>query len=127
MGLTEADLSIVITDDASIRELNETWRGRDEATDVLSFSQLEGEGPGPLGGRRVLGDVVISIETASSQAETAGHSLDEEVQRLLVHGVLHLVGYDHERGDAEARRMQAEERRLLGLLAKSDRGPERLR
>lgn len=124
MDSTEADLSILITDDASIRELNARWRGRDAATDVLSFSQLEGEGPSITGGPRVLGDVVISMETAARQAEAAGLSLDEEVQRLLIHGVLHLVGYDHERGEADAHRMQAEEGRILGLLAEADRQSE---
>lgn len=71
-----------------------------------------------------MGDVVISMETAARQARAAGLSLDEEVQRLLIHGVLHLVGYDHERGEADAHRMQAEERRILGLLAETDRQSE---
>jgi probable rRNA maturation factor len=110
---TGADLSVVLTSDDQIRELNREWRGKDRATDVLSFSQIEGEGPAA---RRVLGDVVISLDTAARQAAELGHDLEHEVSRLLVHGVLHLLGYDHERGGAAARRMEAEEKRLWELL-----------
>ena len=117
LGYRDAELSIVLTDDASIREINRTWRQKDKATDVLSFSQLEGEPVGPGDAEAaVLGDVIISTDTALRQAEHAGHSLDAELQRLLVHGVLHLLGHDHVHGGAQARRMKAEERRLLALL-----------
>lgn len=106
-----------MTDDAAIREINRTWRHKDKATDVLSFSQVEGE-PAPPGTRHVvLGDVIISMDTAQRQAEAIGHSLDDEVQRLLVHGILHLLGHDHVHGGHQARRMKLEEQRLLGILA----------
>ena len=118
LGSTDAELSILLTGDEEIRELNRDWRDKDRATDVLSFSQVEGEGPA---GARVLGDVVISMDTAARQAEELGHDLEHEVARLLVHGVLHLLGHDHVRGGSSARKMRAEEKRLLALLGLDDR------
>lgn len=120
LDLTDADLSIVLTDDETIRALNRDWRGKDRATDVLSFSQVEGEGP-TMGGPRMLGDVVISMETAARQAQMADRTLDAEICHLLVHGVLHLLGHDHVRGGAQARRMKAEERRVVARIAEADR------
>ncbi len=114
LGLTRAELSLVLLDDEGIAELNRRYRGREGPTDVLSFSLLEGrhaEFRGPL-----LGDVVIGIDTAARSAADRGVSLDEELLRLLVHGVLHLLGHDHQEV-AEARRMRAAERRLLARLA----------
>lgn len=108
-----SELSIALVDDETIRCLNDTWRGRDEATDVLSFSLLDGAAAEHRG--RLLGDVVISLETAARQARARRRSLDEEVTRLLTHGVLHLLGHDHEQDD-DARRMAAEERRLWRAL-----------
>jgi rRNA maturation RNase YbeY len=110
----EAELSVTLVDDPAIAELNARYRGRPGATDVLSFSLLEG----PHAERRgaLLGDVVISLETAERQARRAGRSLDDEVLRLLIHGALHLVGHDHEDA-AEARAMRAEERRVRRALA----------
>jgi rRNA maturation RNase YbeY len=115
IGFGRAELSIALVDDASIAELNGRWRGRAGPTDVLSFSLLEGEFPDHRGG--MLGDVVISVETAAREAARRHRSLDEIVTRLLVHGVLHLVGYDHEEED-EARRMAAEERRVRRMLVR---------
>jgi len=109
LGCADAELSVALVDDAAIRQLNRSWRGRDRATDVLSFSLLEGEHDDRRG--RLLGDVVISVETAARQARSRHRSLDDTLARLLVHGLLHVVGHDHERPD-EARRMAAEERRL---------------
>ncbi len=109
-----SELSVALVDDAEMAELNGRFRGRRRATDVLSFSLLEGE-HSERGGA-LLGDVVIGLETAARQARRAGRSLDDELARLLVHGVLHLVGHDHER-PAERRAMQAEERRLWRAIA----------
>jgi probable rRNA maturation factor len=95
--------------DVEIRELNRDYRDKNRATDVLSFSLVEGEWSGFRG--TMLGDVVISIETAARQARARHRSLNEEVTRLLIHGILHLLGHDHEE-DEEARTMRAEERRL---------------
>jgi rRNA maturation RNase YbeY len=97
-------------DDAAIAGLNRCYRGRRGPTDVLSFSLLEGEAAEHRGA--LLGDVVIGIEAAARQARG---TLDDEVARLLVHGVLHLLGHDHERA-AQARAMRAEERRLWRAL-----------
>jgi probable rRNA maturation factor len=114
LGEGDSELSIALVDDAAIRALNAQWRGLSRATDVLSFSQLEGDFADRRG--RLLGDVVISVETAAAQAAERHRSLDETVTRLLIHGVLHLLGHDHETDD-EARRMRAEERRLWRVIA----------
>jgi probable rRNA maturation factor len=104
-----SELSVALVDDEEIKRLNTTYRGVARPTDVLSFSLLEGA----HGERRgsLLGDVVIGVETAARRARRARRSLDEEVARLLIHGTLHLLGYDHERIE-DARAMRAEERRL---------------
>jgi probable rRNA maturation factor len=104
-----SELSIALVDDAEIAQLNTEYRGKWRPTDVLSFSLLEGEHGGHRG--KLLGDVVISVETAAAQSAARRRGLDEEVARLLIHGVLHLLGHDHERDD-EARLMEAEQRRL---------------
>ena len=100
----DAEISLTFTDDDAIRELNLEARGKDSATDVLSFPMLEQDDDGTLiiydedivDGRVLLGDIVISAERAASQAEEYGHSLVREMCFLAVHSVLHLLGYDHE-------------------------------
>jgi probable rRNA maturation factor len=114
LRLGEAELSIVLCDDAFIHPLNRDHRGKDKPTDVLSFSQREGEGADPED--MLLGDIIISVETAARQAEERGHGIAHELRVLIVHGILHLLGHDHE-DDDEAEVMEAEERRLLALLA----------
>ncbi|MDE0910504.1 MAG: rRNA maturation RNase YbeY [bacterium] len=109
LGHAKSDLSVGLVGDVEIRELNRDYRDKNRATDVLSFSLVEGEWSGFRG--TMLGDVVISIETAARQARARHRSLNEEVTRLLIHGILHLLGHDHEE-DEEARTMRAEERRL---------------
>jgi probable rRNA maturation factor len=106
---SKSELSIAIVTDDEIAALNSEHRGKRSATDVLSFSLLEGEHNDQRG--KLLGDVVIGIETAARQARAAHRSLDEEVARLLIHGILHLLGWDHEES-AEAKLMRREERRL---------------
>jgi len=112
-----AGLSIVITDDRAVRDLNRRFLGPDEPTDVLSFPMKE-ERPfvTSSAGARQLGDVVIAFPTAARQAGRAGHSVDDELAHLLVHGILHILGYDHERPGQE-RRMRAREDELLGRAA----------
>ena len=106
---TRSELSIALVDDPSIAELNRDHRAISGPTDVLSFSLFEGDHAGYRGA--MLGDVVISVDTAARQARRRRHTLDDEVARLLIHGVLHLLGHDHAESD-EARVMRAEERRL---------------
>lgn len=112
-GQAGAELSIALVDDPSIGELNARYRGKPRPTDVLSFSLVEGEFAERRG--RLLGDVVISVETAARQARERRRGLDDTIAKLLVHGVLHLLGHDHEEDD-EARRMLAEERRIWRAL-----------
>jgi len=114
LACPDAELSITLADDAEIAELNRSFRDRAGPTDVLSFSLLEGEHADFRGG--LLGDVVLGVEVAARQAEERGASLDEELARLLIHGVLHLLGHDHQAPD-EARRMRSEERRLWRVIA----------
>lgn len=101
------EVSVLLTDDAGIQELNRAYRGQDRPTDVLSFSQREGD-PMP-GEENLLGDIVVSIERAREQADRFGHSQEREVGFLAVHGLLHLLGYDHEEPDEEAVMMQLAE------------------
>lgn len=109
----EAELSISLIDDDLMAAMNERFRERVGPTDVLSFSLLEGEHAEHRGG--MLGDVVLDLEVAERQAREQGHSLDDELLRLLIHGTLHLLGHDHEE-EAEARVMQAREQELWGRL-----------
>ena len=114
IGRSRSVLSIALVDDESIAELNAQWRDKPRATDVLSFSLIEGDFADHRGG--MLGDVVISVETAAEQAHDRHRSLDETICHLLVHGVLHLIGHDHEKDD-EAKVMAAEERRVKREIA----------
>lgn len=120
-GVSDCQLSVVITDDAEIHALNRQYADEDKPTDVLSFSQEEGEEFAAIPDEaRRLGDVIISLETAERQAAEAGHDLDAEVAHLLTHGVLHLLGYDHAEPDEE-REMRERERAVLakaGIEAK---------
>ena len=115
MGKAEDELSILITDDEEIQDLNRRFRGIDHTTDVLSFPQGDGvPGTGSPGGC-VLGDVVISMDRAEAQSVEFGVSVEEELSRLLIHGALHLMGFDHETGDEDADRMsKIEEKYVTG-------------
>lgn len=114
-----AELSVCLVDDAHIQELNRRYRGKDCPTDVLSFPQWEWQGePREATGDpavTLLGDVVISLETAARQAEEFGHSLQREVAFLVVHGVLHLLGHEHETAAGEERMRALEEEVLQAL------------
>ena len=114
VGCTSVELSILFVDDKGIHTLNREYRKKDKPTDVLSFPMREGEF-GDLN-PDLLGDVVISLDTAKRQAEERGEALEEELNFLLTHGILHLLGFDHEGTPSEARRMQAKEKELMGLL-----------
>jgi len=110
----ETELSITIVGDRTIRRLNRDYLGKDRSTNVISFPQQEGEHPALS---QVLGDVVISADTADREAQTAGWNGYERLIFLLLHGILHLNGYDHERsGEAEARKMRRKELQIWKLL-----------
>jgi probable rRNA maturation factor len=121
--LARAEVSVLLADDACVRRLNAAWRGRDRATNVLSFPTFERvretpparppEGPVPLG------DVVLALETVRAEAEAAGKPLAAHVSHLVVHGCLHLLGYDHQ-DDADALLMEGLERSALGRLEIAD-------
>lgn len=111
-GLEGIEVSVYLTDDESIRLLNKNFRGKDKATDVLSFVYDE-----QVEGYKLLGEIVISIDTAERQSRELGHSLEEEIKRLLVHGFVHLLGYDHELGEMEERQFMELERKLIEGLS----------
>jgi probable rRNA maturation factor len=108
-GESKAALSVEFIGDRRMRRLNGQYRGRDMTTDVLAFAMREAPGPRST----LLGDVVISVPRAAKQAAEQGHSVQHELAVLLIHGILHLLGYDHERSVPEARRMRRKERVLL--------------
>jgi probable rRNA maturation factor len=127
LSVENCELSLVLTSDLLIRELNLAFRGKDRSTDVLSFPQLNTcfaamHAETNCDNVQVaLGDVVISVDTALRQAERLGVTPELRLRTLLVHGVLHLLGYDHEKSRADARRMFARERELAALLTSGDR------
>jgi len=110
LGLEDAELSILLCDDATIRKLNRRYRKINKPTDVLAFPMREGPGPDLHGG--VLGDVVISLPTATRQARQHDRPIIEEVTALLAHGLLHLLGYDHAT-PSEEREMTARNEALM--------------
>jgi probable rRNA maturation factor len=115
LGCPEAELSVSIVGDRSIRTLNRDYLGRDKATNVISFAMQEGEF-GALNPEQ-LGDVVISADTAAREADEAGEPYEHRLAFLLLHGILHITGYDHERsGEEEAARMENREREIFALL-----------
>lgn len=120
LGREEAEVSILVVGDATIRRFNRMWRRKDEATDVLSFPQGQA-GAGPL-----LGDLVVSLDTARRVARRDGRPVEAELDRYLAHGLLHLLGHDHARA-RDAKRMAAVEDSLVGegMIAASGRGSKR--
>lgn len=116
-GLNNTEVSVTLTNDAYIHELNKQYRGKDRPTDVLSFALNEGEEPEIKGGPAInlLGDIIISLETAVAQAEEYGHSVEREVSFLTVHGMMHLLGYDHIE-EADRIEMRKEEEYVLVRL-----------
>jgi rRNA maturation RNase YbeY len=118
VGESRSELSLELVGDRRIRRLNREYRKKDRPTDVLAFPIREAVMPrGVPPVTQMLGDVVISLPTAVRQAKKAERSIDDELAMLLVHGVLHLCGYDHERHPREAARMSRRERALLHLIS----------
>jgi probable rRNA maturation factor len=116
----DAELAIMLTDDAGIRTLNKNWRGIDKATNVLSFPALQPTGPRQEDDApRMLGDIAIAYETTRAEADAEHKPFENHLSHLAVHGFLHLVGYDHEKDD-EAEEMEALEREILAQLGIPD-------
>ena len=120
LGEAGSGLSISFVDDTAIRALNRRHRGKDKPTDVLSFPLAgaplrRAQGDIAAGVERLLGDVVISVDTARRQASEYGADLQAEIERLLIYGLLHVMGHDHEEAE-EARIMRVEERRLADAI-----------
>lgn len=116
LKLPRAELSVLLCDDATIHALNRDYRKKDKPTDVLAFAMREGD-DGHLAGD-LLGDVIISLETATRQARERGAASRDEVRMLLAHGLLHLLGWDHQT-DADDRRMRAETDRMVAVIRRA--------
>lgn len=118
----DTEISVLLVDNETIQEFNRDYRGKDSVTDILSFPMEEdieeNSEPKVIGGpgERMLGDIVISVEKAVEQAAEYGHSIERELAFLAVHGMLHLLGYDHEKNEAAKKIMQTEEKRILTEL-----------
>jgi len=110
----DKEISIVVTDDAGIRELNRQYLDRDRPTNVIAFPMREGDFPdiSPA----LLGDVVVSADTTAAEAENAGIDFSERFDQLLIHGILHLLGYDHETDEEEAAEMEAKSNELIRCI-----------
>ncbi len=117
LKLPKAELSVLLCDDATIHALNRDYRKKNKPTDVLAFAMREGD-DGHLAGD-LLGDVIISLETATRQAKERGVATRDEVMMLLAHGLLHLLGWDHQT-DADDKRMRAETDRMLGVIRRAE-------
>jgi probable rRNA maturation factor len=115
-----AELAVILADDKRLKELNEIWRGKDQPTNVLSFPAAEG---GEIATSELLGDVVLAFETIAEEAKSGGKTLDDHFAHLVVHGTLHLFGFDHMEDD-EAARMENAERAALKRLGIADPYPE---
>lgn len=116
------EISIVLTDDAQVQDLNRDWRGQDKPTNVLSFAALDDldAPPAPIGAPILLGDVVLALETCRREADEQGKSLAHHTAHLVVHGVLHLLGWDHEEDEVEATEMERLETKVLAAFGIND-------
>jgi probable rRNA maturation factor len=116
-GLSESEISVLFTEDEQVRELNRSWRGKDSATNVLSFPMAV---PAELAAAPMLGDIVLAHGVCAREAAEKKVSIEAHAAHLVVHGTLHLLGYDHERGEAAADEMEGLERRALAALGVAD-------
>lgn len=116
LGRPDGELSILLTDDLQIAEINQQYLNRSGPTNVISFSMIEGEFSSINPDADILGDVVISLETAAREAADAGMHMEERFVQLLIHGILHIFGYDHERPEADAELMEQKGSELMALV-----------
>jgi len=118
MNQPAAELSIMFVGDKKMSVLNAAYRGIDRSTDVLAFPQMSGKWE--VRNKKLLGDIVINVPRAESQAQMYGWGFYEEISRLLIHGTLHLMGYDHEKTVYMAGKMRKKEREILNAVKKMD-------
>lgn len=117
LGEDPAEISLVLADDVTVRDLNREWRGKDKATNVLSFAALDDdEAPRVPGAPVLLGDIVLAYETCAAEAADQGKSLENHYCHLVLHGLLHLLGYDHEESDEDAEEMEELEVSILAAF-----------
>ncbi len=114
LDCSDREITILFTDDSGIREINRSYLGKDRPTNVISFSAMEGPSSGET--EHLLGDIVISAETALRDGKAGGLSLEDEIDFLMIHGVLHLLGFDHVKSQTRARKMAEKEKELFKLL-----------
>ena len=115
----DAELAVMLTDDAGIQTLNRNWRGQDKPTNVLSFPALQPTAGAPADAPRMLGDIAVAYETTRKEADEEEKPFDHHLSHLAVHGFLHLIGYDHEKDD-DAEAMEGLEREILAQLGIPD-------
>jgi probable rRNA maturation factor len=119
LELTETDkvsVTVILTDNETIHTINKDYRGKDKPTDVISFAYRDEPFPSPDEIAEELGDIYISLEKAEEQAAEYGVTMEAEVKRLLIHGILHLLGYDHEKSEDDEIEMQALEEKLINII-----------
>lgn len=116
-GLRDSEISVLFTADEEVRALNRTWRGKDKATNVLSFPMAT---PSEIAEAPMLGDVVLAHGICESEATEKNLSIEAHAAHLVVHGTLHLLGYDHEQSEAAAEEMEGLERRALAAIGVAD-------
>jgi probable rRNA maturation factor len=118
--LRDARVSVLLTDDMRIQGLNREWRGKDKPTDVLSFPAYDPDVPVPPGELPELGDVAIALETVRRDAAAEERPVEDHLRHMVIHGVLHLLGFDHETGEADALRMERTEAGILATFGIAD-------
>ena len=116
-GLSDSEVSVKFTSDEEVRALNAQWRGKDKPTNVLSFPMAE---ESELDGAQLLGDIVLAQGICAAEAADKKVAIETHAAHLVVHGALHLLGYDHETGDADAEEMEEVERRALAAIGIAD-------
>jgi probable rRNA maturation factor len=116
INIDNISINIILTDNKFIQSLNKTYRKKNSPTDVISFAYRDEAFPSVTGEAEELGDIYISLEKASEQSSDYGVSLKDEIKRLLIHGILHLLGYDHEISDEEEKRMSDLEEKILNKI-----------
>ena len=117
-GLADSEVSLLFTSDNEVRTLNASWRGKDKTTNVLSFPMAEGEAE--IASAQLLGDIVLAFGVCAREAAEKHVALETHAAHLVVHGTLHLLGYDHETSDADAEEMEETERRALATIGIAD-------